>query len=274
MFLRRGRSVLCGVVGLSAFVLLCLAAQPASAALLKATYLFNNDLNAEEAGAPSLVPTNPLGLNQFETATVFGQTRPVFHYNGNASPPNQQAGLTLDTTGLIPGNNYSVEMIFEFVEDPGLWRRILETQNRTSDNGFYLEPGDRLQIWDFGALATGSTVFTTNVFHHVVLTTAPSGVVKAYLNGNLELTTAPTTVMNVSNADDLLHFFLDNNTGDEFADGRIALARIYDGVLTDSEVANLALNPFPAAVPEPGVLTLLGIGAVGMWVASRWRRKS
>lgn len=252
-----------------------LAAPRAQAALLKATYLFNDNLNAEEAGAPALVAVDPLGLNQFETATVFGQTRRVYHYDGNASPASQQAGLSLDTTGLIPTNNYSVEIVFEFVEDNNRWRRILDVRDRASDTGFYVDPIpiDHLHVFP---VADGSTPFTSPGFHHVALTNAPGvfDTVKAYLDGGLELT-ASTNVMRINNVDDLMNFFLDNNTGpfqNDYMDGRVALIRVWEGVLTDSEVQQLAQNPFPQVIPEPGTVTLLLVGLAVVGVA-RWRRK-
>src|SRR5689334_969037 len=98
-----------------------------------ATYQFGGSLAAQEAGKPSLVSVDPLGKNGFETANVFGQARQVFHWVGGATPPTQQAGLTLNTKGLVAPNNYSVELVFEFLEPAqagGGWRRILDTQNR------------------------------------------------------------------------------------------------------------------------------------------------
>jgi len=94
-----------------------------------ATYRFNNTLQAEEAGMPALVSANPLGLNRFENAVVAGQNRPVFRWDGNANPPAQQAGLTLDATNLVDYHRYSVELIFEFLEPAQAgWRRIMGKQ--------------------------------------------------------------------------------------------------------------------------------------------------
>lgn len=213
-----------------------------------ATYLFKNTLSAEEQQAPALMAVDPLGSNTFENATVYGKNRRVYHYDGNRFPETEQAGISLDTIGLIPSNNYSVELVFEFTEKPAAWLRILDVNNRTSDNGFYVEPNDKLQIWGNEELGVGTTIFTINTFHHVVLTTSNAGIVKAYLDGHLEFTTQPTAVMNIDNPGNLLNFFIDNTSGisgfGEFADGRVALIRIYDTVLSDSDVSILASNPF------------------------------
>jgi hypothetical protein len=204
-----------------------------------ATYRFNDSLAADEQGVPSLVAVDPLGTNSFEEATVKGVTQRVFHWRGSASPATSQAGLTLDATGLVPYDNYSIEMIFEFLEPAqagGGWRRIVDTQNRQSDNGFYVEPGNRLQVYP---VVTGSTLFTTPGFHHVVLSNLINGnqrEVKASLDGVLQLT-SDTDQLNLDNSNNpghLISFFLDNIAGpaqNEFADGRIAFLQIHSGIL-------------------------------------------
>jgi hypothetical protein len=248
------------------------AARPAAAAELRATYLFNNTLAAEEGGAPALGNVNPLGLNHFTTSNVFGQNRTVFDYQGNADPPSQQAGLSLNTTGLIPANNYSMEMVFKFRENPNAWRRILEVQGRVSDDGFYVDPSNNLNVYPTSGV--GSTAFLNDKFHHVVLTDS-GGIVNGYLDGRLEFTVA-TNVMDIANPGNVVNFFLDNDVPpftDEYSSGQVALIRAWEGALTADEVANLAANPFPA--PEPSTLTLAGVGALGLLgYACRRRRQA
>ena len=238
------------------------------AATLVATYNFNDSLLAEEASAPALLSVDPLMANIFETALVNGSSQRVFHWHGDGMDPANNAGLTLDATGLVAYDNYSLELTFEFLEAAqfgGGWRRIVDTQNRQSDNGFYVEPGNALQVYP---VVTGSTIFTTPGFHSVVLSNfVVSGTreVKAYLDGNLELT-SDTDELNLDNVDNpghLLHFFLDNLAGpaqQEFADGRIALLKVYDGVLV----------PTPT-VPEPAPAVLLLLGLAGLAAATRTR---
>jgi hypothetical protein len=234
-----------------------------------ATYKFNNSLAAEEGGVPSLVAIDPLGLNSFETAIVNGSSQQVYRWDGNGADPITHAGLLLDATGLVPYDNYSIEMIFEFTEHAqfgGGWRRIVDTQNRQSDNGFYVAPENVLEVYP---VVDGVNEFTTSEFHHVVLTNYVIGgtkEVKAYLDGVLELT-SDTDQLNLDNANNpghLLNFFADNLVGGaehEFADGRIAYLRLYSGIIT------------PTDVPEPGSIGLLAGFAVAGTLAFRRRRK-
>lgn len=173
------------------------------------------------------------------------------------------------TSGVVTSNSYSVELVLEFLERDSGWRRILDVHNRADDTGFYVNPSNGLEVFP---TAGATNNFVANAYRHVVLTD-DSGVVKGYLDGGLEFTSS-TTLMDVD-ANNLMSFFLDNIAAGgqgEFADGKIALLRLYDGVLSDSAVAQLAASPFvpqAGATPEPASLGVLAIGAVGLL----WRRR-
>jgi hypothetical protein len=233
------------------------------------TYFFKDTLEAEEKDAPPLIATDPLGKNGFETAAVFGRTQRVYRFSGNADPTAQQAGLTFDNSSrLLANDNYSIEMVFVFFQKDNEWRRIVDVEDRSSDNGFYVDPGNRLDVYP----CPGSgRLFTNGVFHHLVLTNARTGTVKAYMDGALEFTGA-TTVMNITNAKNVIHFFLDDFPSgwhNDFSNGQIALLRLYNRVLDDGQVSRLAtaLRGIPTAppaspvakdaAPDPG--TLIGL---------------
>jgi hypothetical protein len=232
------------------------------------TYRFQNTLAAEEKGVPNLIPTDPLGRCGFETATVFGHTQIVYRFSGNADPPNQQAGLSFDNRrGLLNKDNYTIEIVFVFDQHDNQWRRIVDVEDRQSDNGFYADPSNHLQIYPYPGF--GNTV-TAGIYRHVVLAVSKTGKVSAYMDGGLQFT-ATTTIMNINNPRNVVHFFLDNNAGpaqNEFSDGKIALLRLYNDVLGDDQVARLAAafrgtSSEPAkpvvmnALPDPG--TLVGL---------------
>ena len=139
-----------------------------------------------------------------------------------------------------------------------------DTQNRQSDNGFYVSPSNVLQVYPE---VSGTTTFITPGFHNVLLTNFVVGgvrEVKAYLDGRLEAESA-TDQLNLDNPNNpghLLHFFVDNlvsNAQQEYADGRIAYLRLYDGIATPA-----------TPVPEPGSWMLLAGGLLALG----WRRRA
>jgi len=241
---------------------LALTVGAAQAATLKASYLFNNNLSSSVGGAPDLVLTDPTGTSAFQTDTVFGNTRQVLFIGGDNSNANQ-GGLTFNSTGLLTSDSYSVALTFEFLDLTGQWRRILDVQERTSDNGFYVNPGNNLDIFPVSGSSAG---FTTNQYRNVALTVGPGGAVNAYIDGGASLSTN-TNIMQIG-PNGLINLFLDNTVAGgqfEWSQSRIAVANFYDGVLTADEVFGIDRNP-TGAVPEPSTwaMMIMGFGAAGM----------
>jgi hypothetical protein len=100
-------------------------------------------------------------------------------------------------------------------------------------------------------------VYGIDEFRHVTLTVSSSDDVRGYLDGELEFagTTSIQQIDNANNPSLLMHFFVDDTVSgfvNDWAKGQVALIRVWDGVLTDGEVSELAADPFGAAVPRGG----------------------
>jgi hypothetical protein len=237
-----------------------------------ATWNFNNTLAADQPGVAALSAINPLGLNSFMTDTVFGVSRTVYRFDGNQTP-SEQAGLSINTTGLLNGDNaYSVDMIFQFEANQASWENILGVSNRQSDNAFYVEPGNHLQVYPTGG---GPSLFTFGQYHRISLTNNGAGHVTAYMDGvfQFDLNSSSMDFSSYSSANPgrLIHFFADNVVGGgqyEYADGRVAMIRLYDGELTGQQVETL---PVAAPVPEPETYATLlaGLGLLGAMARRR-----
>lgn len=245
----------------------------AQAATIVASYLFQNTLSSSVAGAPALVATDPTGTSGFVSDTVGGSTRTVYHVGGtNAN--SDQGGLTFNSTGLLPTDSYSVALTIKFFDRENAWRRILDVKNRTSDEGFYVDPSNNLDVFP----VAGNAAFTNDIYQNVVLTVKPSGPnnVNAYIQGGMTL--AVTTDILFLQPGGLINLFLDNvaeGGQGEWSQANIAVVNFYSGVLTADEVAVINGDPTapPApAVPEPSTwgTMLLGFGMIGF--AARRRR--
>jgi Concanavalin A-like lectin/glucanases superfamily len=236
-------------------VILGLSSATSCAATVVATYQFNNTFNADQVGAPAISPTDPLGASMFVTDVVLGSNRTVWAFDGTDFPPNLQAGLTIDTTGLVSPISYSVDMVFLFTEHQNNWRRIINANNRQTDSGFYVNDTNSLQFYP---VSPSGAAWTNNVYHHLTFVNdgnVNGTTVTAYLDGASPLTYS-SDLMNLNNANNpglLLHFFLDNlvagGQGD-FSDGRVALIRLWSGVLSAADAQQLAANPFGPPAPS------------------------
>jgi hypothetical protein len=242
---------------------------PVAKAALVATYIFNGDLNAQQGGVAPLVAIDPLGTSGFQTVTVFGNSRNTYHFNGNASPASQQGGLQMDTNGLLGVNNYSVEIVFELADRDFAWRRVMDSLDRTSDSGLYIDFSNHIDVFPAGG--SGDT-FTPSTFFDVFVTVDASNNIVGYFSGVQQLS-LNSTVLNINTH--FLNFFLDNTVGGgqgEWSQGNVALIKVFDTALTASQVATETEDPFVGTnTPEPSSWLLMLAGAAAL--LSRDRRK-
>ncbi|HWL65974.1 MAG TPA: LamG-like jellyroll fold domain-containing protein, partial [Actinomycetota bacterium] len=105
----------------------------------------------------------------------------------------------------------------------------------------------------FYPAASGGTGFTANAWKQVVVTRDSSDNVTGYLDGTQVLTFVDSSNYGVV-ANDLLQFFVDNQTGNaanrEQSAGAVARMRFYDDALSSSEVSGL--DRLPSAAPVSG----------------------
>ncbi len=214
--MRRPRAVLT----LCALALCAALPASAGAATLVGDYTFEDTLNpAAGSGAP-LTHLNP--ANTFATETVDGASRRVlkFPYGG---------GVRFTTSAPIP--NYSIVLKMRF-DQLSSWRRIIDFSNRASDTGLYFYNG-RLQFYPY---LTGPTAIGANQWVEVALTRDSLGNVRWYVNDNPEgaYNDAGNSQARITNS---INFFLDDlAVSGEMSSGAVQRIRIYDGILTATEV--------------------------------------
>lgn len=217
------------------------------AATLVADYEFNGNLNSSIGGAPALIAVDPEGVAGFGAG--------VYNFGGSASPTSQQGGLVFDNSGgLLQSDSYSIFLRFQFNGGTNAWRRIVDVQNRTTDAGFYVNPGNNLDVFPVSGSSSG---FSTSEMHNVLLTVG-NGVVTAYLDGDgqNQVISVATTIMNINNPENVINLFLDDFVVQaEWSGGTIDRAQFYDGVVEFEEVA---------AVPEPATWAMMVLGFAGV----------
>jgi uncharacterized protein (TIGR03437 family) len=226
----------------------------AQTAVQVSSYFFQNNFNPQRAGSDPITPVDPSGRSSFLTDTVFGQPRTVYNIEGAATPREAQGGLTWRGKDKIATDTYSMEFIFSMREADG-WRRIYDCNNRRVSEGLYLDPSGLLNYYS-GASSSGNDRLAANTYYHVIIVKRPREIY-LYLNGNLVASATNVFIgeMNpVYNADQLVHFLLDDSVIDEWSPARIALFRVYSGNLTAAEVREIYSSPFTSTVglPKPG----------------------
>jgi len=174
----------------------------------------------DDLGGPALVPAG-------------GTLNPTNYSFG----PNQ--GLSL-SNGLIDSANYSIEMIFNLSDES----KFLDFKDLGSDNGIY-NYNDKLefypgpigrQIGQPGAIPAGTDV------HLVVTRDSSSNRFVGYVDGVQQISFTDSSGDAIfSAASNIIQFFKDDVAfADPASAGVVNRIRIYDGVLTPSEVAALS----------------------------------
>jgi hypothetical protein len=183
-------------------------------------------------------------------------------------------GLAFTNPALTPAN-FSIELSFSFDVTTG-YRKIVDFLNLGSDSGLYQLNGN---LNFYPVATTGSSDFASGVTADVVLTRdASTNMVTGYVNGVQRFTFADTSSLSIVGLGSMRLFVDDFATGQSEASGGTAnYFRVFNGVLSSSQVNALFLGGSPLAVPEPPTLVLLTAGTLGVlgWsLRSKSRRKS
>lgn len=234
---------------------LFLLAGAASAQNLTADYRFEGTRASSVGSAPALTD---LGANEFATETVDGVSRTVLRFE-------QNDGLVLTpVAGVLPSGRYTIVMLFRFDRVDG-FRRTVDFRNGTSDEGAYVHDGRLKHSNDPPNIAPDE-------FVQVVYTRDGSTVSqRGYVDGELTVDGREDPVFDFALTGTTLRFFRDDNEfPNEASSGAIARLRIYDGPLTESQVALLDRLPADGAdlaIAFEGLAPEAGSGSLYVYTA-------
>lgn len=188
------------------------------------------------------------GTQSFVTDTVAGTSTTVLSFSAGA-------GLVLTpTTGLIASDTYSIAMLVR-IDDIAGYAKYLDFENGTDDDGLYNYEGELYLYPDFEGVAAP---ITSAAYHWIVLTRDVAGNIVGYVDGVQQIAGVDSSGVGVIDAANSLRFFADDQTttGEESA-GAVSRIRIFNHVLSPTDVAGLGVVPANVAIP---------LGSRGGWV--------
>jgi hypothetical protein len=264
--------------------LLLFAAGPAAAQTLEADYQLQNTYNSSVGTIGPLTVTGNPGGAQFVSDTVNSQTQQVLQIS-QAGTTALQTGVQAQTNSFVDSANYSAVLLSNFqisMMNTDI-TKVFDFKNLSSDAGLYINDATGLLGFYDGStnlLGASTTPVQSGQYAQIVLTRDSStNLVTVYVNGTAQFSFTDSTGLavmgdasNTGNA--FLTLYQDDGQGiggsnvNEGTVGNIARLRLYDGVLSASQVAALDTT---AAVPEPNTWILLSLGAVALSTVIRRR---
>jgi hypothetical protein len=218
-----------------------IASASASAATLVGDYQFQGTLSSSGPGA-ALANIGP-GTNSFQSETVMGTPRSVLAFP-------EENGVQMNPTGITPNGAHSVVTTFRFADVAG-YNRIIDVTGGSSSTGFYVNVGG-LSFYSGGGTTSDTVAMTNNVYATVAVVVSdhpPAGTaqIRMFANGSLFLADAgtfPTAPLS-------LNFFRDGSGVPEDSAGAVSCIRVFNGALTDAEVAAIGASPTCGATTAP-----------------------
>jgi hypothetical protein len=187
-----------------------------------------------------------------------------------------QGGVQTQTNPFISSSNYSAVLLasFQISTVDVLATKVLDFKNLSSDAGLYVDDATGLLgFYDGSGMLLGASTspFLSGQYVQIVLTrNSANNSVTVYANGTAQFSFTDSTGLAIlgdktSSGNSFLTLFQDDGTGlggttvAEGTVGDIARLRLYDGVLSPTQIAGL---PPLATVPEASATALLGVGGI------------
>jgi len=213
----------------------------ANAGLLK-SYDFNGDYNDTLGNGDELVASGGSILNG------------LYNFTDNQ-------GLQL-TSALTNTSNYAIEMRLSVNDNLTGWSKLIDFQEFSTDNGFYLR-NNNFDFYVSGSNLLGGPVILNEFFDLAFVRSA--GIITTYFDG-VALTAFNDSSNQAVSSNNILNFFEDDTETDkrESFIGAVDYIRIHDDASTFGSQPT-----FP--VPEPSTLAIFALGIMGL--ASRRFKK-
>ena len=218
--------------------LLALSITPAgAAATLVADYRFEESLKSSVPGVPDLVLEGASSAPFAPVTNLFGSDHLALDLVGSS-------GLRLDTAGKVASNAYTAVLLFAPHTTAG-YGVLFDPKDGPATQGWFTQNG--VVIFNPGN-AGGAAVLEPEKFIQLTLVKS-GGVVRAYADGVRQFELVDGDNRAEIGANGVVHF-LRQADGSYAVGGRVARIRLYNGAMSDAEVA--ALVPVvPASVPLP-----------------------
>ena len=185
-------------------------------------------------------------------------------FNGTSSAVNMGKGL------IATANSFSVSCWVKMNSTSGF--QTFVSQDGTNISGFFLQKKGSTGKFGFSCLASdsnaaatlaadGTTTPTTGVWYHLIgVYDRPNSLLKLYVNGVLESTGSFTTPWSATGVTTIGRGFF-NNAQTDWVNGSIDDVRLYNRLLTASEIATISAYPISVSASANGTTATISWAA-------------